>query len=117
MATAIICLILLVICIFGVRSTIKRTKYGCCGGSGDDVKKIKVNDKDPSHYPYKSTLGIDGMTCNNCKKKIENAFNSEAGVYCIVDLNKKQATIHMKDKLEETVLKDIVRKAGYFPIK
>lgn len=115
MATVIICIILVIICYFGVRSTIKRSKNGCCGSGGDDIKKIKVADKNISHYPYSATLEVDGMTCNNCKKRIENAFNSESGVFSIVDLSKKQVVIHMKEKLEEEKLKDIVRKTGYIP--
>ena len=45
MATIVICLILVVICIVGIRSMINRTAHGCCGGGGDNVKKVKVEDK------------------------------------------------------------------------
>ena len=115
MSTAIICIILAVICYFGFRSTIKRTKNGCCGSGGDEVKKIKVSDKNISHYPYTYKLEVDGMTCGNCKKRVENALNSRDGLYASVDLNKKQALIHMKERVPEDELKDIVRKTGYMP--
>ena len=56
MATIVICLILVVICIVGIRSMINRTAHGCCGGGGDNVKKVKVEDKNVSHYPYTCTV-------------------------------------------------------------
>ncbi|WP_077611093.1 heavy-metal-associated domain-containing protein [Clostridium sp. Marseille-P2415] len=115
MSTAIICMILVIICYFGLKSTIKRTKHGCCGSGGDEVKKIKAADKNISHYPFTSTLQVEGMTCGNCKKRVENAFNSQEGLYASVDLNKKLAVIHMKEQVPEDKLKEIVRKAGYMP--
>ncbi|MEY8354872.1 heavy metal-associated domain-containing protein [Lachnospiraceae bacterium 54-53] len=115
MSTAIICLILAVICYFGLKSTVKRAKSGCCGSGGDDVKKIKVSDKDISHYPYSRSVEVDGMTCGNCKKRVENAFNSREGLYASVDLDKKLAVIHMKELVPEDELKEMVRKAGYLP--
>jgi copper chaperone CopZ len=117
MSTAIICVILIVICYFGLRSTIKRSKYGCCGSGGSEVKKIKAADKNISHYPYTRTLEVEGMTCGNCKKRVENEFNSREGLYASVDLKKKLAVIHMKDQIPEDELKEMVRKAGYTPGK
>ncbi len=115
MSTAIICIILAVLCFFGVRSTIRRTKYGCCGGGGGEEKKVKVTDKDVSHYPYSSIVEVDGMTCGKCKNRVENAFNSQDGVFASVDLDKRQAVIRMKKQMSGDELKDIVKKAGYMP--
>lgn len=115
MSTLIICAILAAICYFGLRSTIKRAKSGCCGGGGDEVKKIKVADKDISHYPYSCDLEVEGMTCGNCKKRVENALNSRDGIFASVDLDKKLAVIRMKEQIPGDELKELVRKAGYFP--
>lgn len=115
MSTLVICAILAAICYFGLRSTIKRAKSGCCGGSGDEVKKIKVADKNISHYPYSFDLEVEGMTCGNCKKRVENALNSREGIFASVDLDKKLAVIRMKEQVSADDLKEIVRKAGYFP--
>lgn len=70
MATIVICLILVVICIVGIRSMINRTAHGCCGGGGDNVKKVKVEDKNVSHYPYTCTVGVSGMTCSIAKREL-----------------------------------------------
>ena len=74
MSTIIICAILVVICFFGIRSSMKRVSNGCCG-TGDDVKKVKAEDTDVSHYPYHFEVEVEGMTCSQCKKRVENAFN------------------------------------------
>ena len=60
MSTIIICAILVVIC-FGIRSSMKRVSNGCCG-TGDDVKKVKAEDTDVSHYPYHFEVEVEGMT-------------------------------------------------------
>ena len=53
MSTAIICAVLIVIAIIGIKSYAKKLTSGCCGASSQpSVKKIKVRDKDKSHYPY-----------------------------------------------------------------
>ena len=50
MATAIICLVLIMAGVLAIRSYRKRLTTGCCGGSGEAaVKKIKVSDKDLTH--------------------------------------------------------------------
>ncbi|MDW2798626.1 heavy metal-associated domain-containing protein [Clostridium boliviensis] len=115
MSTAVISVILIVICYFGLKSSIKRTKQGCCGGSGEVVKKVKAADTNKSHYPHVTTLQVDGMTCENCRKRVENAFNSLDGIYAVADFEKKQVTVHMKEKMAESDIKDIVKKAGYLP--
>ena len=94
---------------------INRTAHGCCGGGGDDVKKVKVEDKNVSHYPYTCTVGVSGMTCSNCKKRVENAFNEKEGVYAVVDLAKAQAVIHMKEKMPEDEIMSTIWQSGYEP--
>ena len=115
MSTAVISVILAVICYFGLKSSIKRTKQGCCGGSGEVVKRVKAADTNKSHYPHVTTLQVDGKTCTNCRKKVENAFNSLDGVYAVVDLEKKQVAVYMKEKMSEGDIRDIVKKTGYLP--
>lgn len=113
MATAVICVIIVLICILGVRSYVKKLSHGCCGGSTDTVKCQKPEDTDLSHYPYSYEMEIDGMTCKNCAARIENAFNSRGGYYAVVNLGKKTGTIHAKEETPETELRRIVAKCGY----
>ncbi len=113
MSTAIIVLILVVIAIFSIKSYAKKLSSGCCGSGGDTEKKIKVRDKNPEHYSKCVEIGIDGMTCTHCKIRIENALNSEEGVWAEVDLKNQSATVRMKDMISEDALRHIISRAGY----
>lgn len=113
MGTAVIILILLIIAIIAVKSYAKKIASGCCGAGGYKEKKVRVNDKDMSHYPYTASITISGMTCKHCKERVENALNSEDGVWAEVDLKNNTALVYMKNKLPEMTLRNDVIKAGY----
>lgn len=113
MATAIICILLILICILGIRSYVKKLSQGCCGSGGDKVKRQRPEDTDASHYPFCYLLEIDGMVCKNCAARIENAFNGTGNYYAKVDFNKKCGTVRAKEKTEEAELRRIVAKCGY----
>jgi hypothetical protein len=86
MSTAIIVAVLLGVCILSVKSYAKRLSHGCCGGGDSDApKKVKVADKNKKDYPYCVTVEVDGMTCNHCKARVENALNSCNGVWAEVN--------------------------------
>ena len=109
MSTAIIVAVLIVIAVIAIRSYAKKLTSGCCGAEIEHVKKIKVED----NYPYCVQIGIDGMTCNRCKARVENTLNSEDGVWAEVDLSQNLATVHMKNNLSELFLRKLVSSAGY----
>lgn len=118
MSTAIICAVLIVIAIIGLKSYAKKLTSGCCGASSQaSVKKIKVSDKDKSHYPYSRILKVDGMSCGNCACHVENALNSLEGVWAQVDLEKGEALVRMKQKYGNNELKQAVKDAGYVVYK
>lgn len=118
MATAIIIVILVLICIFSVKSYLKKLRGGCCGAGGDGPeKKMKVADRNEANYPYRSVAQIDGMVCGNCATRVENALNSMDGIWAKVDLSRKQATILSKTPLDEQTVRSAVRKQGYTVMK
>ena len=113
MSTIIICAILVVICFFGIRSSMKRVSNGCCG-TGDDVKKVKAEDTDVSHYPYHFEVEVEGMTCSQCKKRVENAFNEKKGFYAKVNLKQKKAEVYTAIRSPYSgEIRDMVRRSGY----
>ena len=71
----IIAVVLIVVfAIFVIKSYVKKLSEGCCGSSGGDkVKKIKVKDKDKSHYPYKAILTVDGKGYGDFKTAVGEA--------------------------------------------
>lgn len=114
MSTAILCILLIVIVVFGLRSYLKRLTSGCCGASPQPgVKKNKVRDRDKSHYPYRVLLKVDGMSCGVCAARVENALNAMDGVWAQVDLGEEQADVRMKTEYGDQELKAAVRAAGY----
>ncbi|QOV20412.1 heavy-metal-associated domain-containing protein [Blautia liquoris] len=114
MATALICLVLIVIAVFGIRSYRKKLTSGCCSPSDDTaVKKTKIKDKNISHYPYHKVLKVDGMTCENCANRVENSLNQLGNVYARVDLSSESADVYMKQDIDESRLRETVNNAGY----
>ena len=116
MANAIIIIALLILCILGVKSFTKRATQGCCG-TGDGEKKIKIADKDKSHYPHKLMMEIEGMHCGHCETRVHNALNSIDGVMAKVSVEKHHAEIWTKEEPDEENLKTVVSKLGYRVIR
>ena len=111
-ATAIICLVILVIVIFSVKSYLKKLQHGCCGG-GDAPEKVKTDDRNPAHYLCHRVVTVEGMTCAHCVQHVENAFNAKDGVMARVNLSKKRADVYSKAPLEDSDIRQIVARAGY----
>lgn len=107
LSTIIICGILVVICILSVISYAKKLKGGCCGGG----------DTNESHYPHRSVIYIDGMTCNHCKMRVENALNNLDDSYAKVNLKKQCATLLTKKNADDSAIRTAIERAGYTYIK
>ena len=113
MSTAIICAVLALVCVFAVRSYLKKLRNGCCGAGGDAAKRIRLSDGKGAQYPYARRLVIEGMSCQNCAVRIENAFHERDGYYAVVNLKQKTAVVRMKQLASDDELRQIVQRAGY----
>ena len=115
MTTAILLAVLVLACIYGGYAYVKKLRAGggCCGPHEAAEKKVRVADRDKSHYPYTAVLRVDGMTCSNCVRRVENALNRLDGVWAEADLGQETARMRMKRPLEDRVLADAVRDARY----
>ena len=58
-------------------------------------------------------LQIEGMTCQNCAKQVENALNAIDGVWAEVDLKQNRAMVRQKEQISVEKLCAAVEKAGY----
>lgn len=114
--TVVICVVLGLVCVLGVRSYLKKLKSGCCGSGGDEVKRVRPLDRNVNHYPYVKVVQIDGMHCQNCAKRIENAFNTQDGFFAKVNLAKQRAIVRSKREVPDRELKQAVRNVGYSPV-
>ena len=115
----IIVLIVAAIVVFGSISYIKKLKKGgdCCPEHEEATKSVKVKDKDKSHYPYEAKLAIDGMSCNNCVRNVENALNALDGTWATVSLEDNMATVLLKNPPDIEKLSKAVADAGYMVLK
>ena len=112
MTTGIIVVILVVICVFSIKSYAKKVSSGCCGTDAGD-RKIRVKDKNVKNYPYVVRLKIEGMTCKNCKTRVENAFNCQSDFWAKVDLKNNVATVMTKRPVSVSELEKVVEHMGY----
>ena len=59
-------------------------------------------------------LTVEGMTCGNCKRHVEEALNEVDGVTSAeVDLGTMSARVDASDAVTEESLKGAVSEAGY----
>ena len=115
MGTIVVTIILLAIASLAVKSVVHRIRHGssCCGERDAPEKKIKVKDKNKSHYPYRYNLSVDGMHCSNCTRHVENALNSLDGVWATANLEKKSVSVLSKKEMDEKFLTSQISGAGY----
>lgn len=117
MVSAVCIIFILFATFFGVKVYAKKLSTGCCGaGDTEKVRKIKVKDKNKSHYPYQAELRINGMVCGNCAQKVENALNARDGVWATVDLGAKKAIVRMKERMDDRQLRDTVNRIGAYTV-
>lgn len=112
MGTAIVVIILVLIVIFSVKGSVKhmRGEGGCCGGSAPEkkVKPVKLK-----NVAATKIISIEGMHCENCSRRIENALNSLEMVNAKVNLEKKQAVVKLGVDRKDDFLKETIEKLGY----
>lgn len=111
MGTVIIGLILIIIAGFSLRGSFKHMKGegGCCGGgSQPKVKKQKLKE-----IRETKVFKIEGMSCDNCRKRIENELNSIEQVNAKVSLKNKEAVIRLGTDIEDEILIQCIEKLGY----
>ncbi|MDO4622899.1 MAG: heavy metal-associated domain-containing protein [Eubacteriales bacterium] len=106
----IIVLIIVVLVALGIRSTVKHFsgKGGCCGGGDYKVKKKRL-----SNVKYKKIFSVEGMHCENCRKRVEEVINDMPGLAGSVDLKKNQLTVSYEEEVEDEVITARLDRAGY----
>ena len=119
MANVILVAVIVLICAHGVYSYIHKLRCGggCCGARDAAPKRVKAADRNKRHYPHRAVLRIDGMTCENCARRVENALNTLPGTWATADLAAGRATVLLKQPPETETLRQAVRQAGYLLLR
>ena len=89
-----------------------KAKNSCCG-TAEAVWVKKVEDTDPSHYPYRYLLQIENMKCSNCAKNVENILNGMPGVWGKVNLGKNEADVLSKEMIDEKTFQQAFKDSAY----
>lgn len=83
---------------------------GCCGSAGNTIR-----DKKTLSEPKigEKIMTIEGMTCENCEIRVENALNRLEGVAAKVNWKKRTAIVSYSREISDAELKASVEKKGY----
>ena len=103
--------ILLAIIVIAVIRTKKHFKGGGCCGSGSSAIRSRKTLSAPKLG--EKVLTIEGMHCENCEIRVENALNRLEDVACRVSLKKKTATVSYSAEVSDELLKNTVERMGY----
>lgn len=111
MENFIIILILALVVFLGLRHARKHFRGGGCCGSGSNT--IRSHKELTQPQLGEKQLTVQGMHCENCQARVENALNRLDGVACTVNLRKKTATVRYSTPVPDDLLKQTVESLGY----
>ena len=94
----------------GILSAIKhfRGQGGCCGGGDYRPKRKKLKG-----IRYQKTFRVEGMHCEHCKRRIEEAVNDLRGAAGRVDLKRGMLTVSYAEEVADEVILQKIERIGY----
>ena len=115
--TAAICLVLLLIVVFSVRSYLKKLKSGCCGAGGDEVK---AGFAPPTGTPLTTAMpgwcGLRACTARTAPAASKMPSTAKRASTPRWTWPKKTALVRTKAPVSDQQLKQVVRGLGYSPV-
>ena len=93
--------------------------YGGGMAVGADGKTLKLDDaaiesmKKLDHVVAEKTFLVEGMTCEHCKNRVEEAVNDLHGVSGRVNLKKWELTVSYAQPVDDQLIRQKVERAGY----
>ena len=111
MTDAIIIAVLVLVFFVALQQAKKKLKGGGCCGSGSNT----IRDKKVLTEPKigEKILTVEGMHCENCEIRVENALNRLENVACKVSWKKKSAIVSYSKDVSNDLLKETVERLGY----
>lgn len=113
METAVFVVVLVALVVLGIKSYMKKLASGCCGASAQKEERIRAKDMNEAHYPYTYRVSVEGMHCENCAVRLENAFHAQAGMWAEGDVAHACVMLRTTQPVEAGRIKQIVALAGY----
>jgi copper chaperone CopZ len=111
-SSIIIAVILIVTLFFAIKNSIPhfRGEGGCCGGSCKEkiIKPVKIK-----NVIATKVVHIEGMRCENCHRRVQNALNSIEGVNAKINGDKKQALVKMDRNIDDSEIEKAITGMGY----
>lgn len=110
MENFIIIAIIAALALFGIRYAVAHFKGqgGCCGGGGYKPKKKKLE-----KVLYTKTFRVEGMHCEHCKNRVEEAVGDIRGTAGKVDLKKGILTVSYAEEVSDELIRERIERVGY----
>ena len=108
----IVIIILAVILFFAIKNTIPHFKGegSCCGGGGKP-KRNKPGKIGP--VVSQKIVKINGMSCEHCYARVQNALNSIEGVNAKVNGSRDCAVIKTDREIDDEKIRFVITDLGY----
>lgn len=116
MINIIIITIIVLAIFFAVRTSIRHFmgQGSCCGGnSGGSCALEKKLD---GTVIFKKNIKIQGMICEKCEARVQNALNAINGASAKVNLKKAEAKLDAIREVSEEEIRSAVQNAGNFNV-
>ena len=112
LSNIIIIAIVVSVLVIAVRSSLAHFKGegACCGGGGKG-KPIKPRKLDK--VIATKTVKIDGMVCDHCSLRVQNALNSVDGINAKVKLSRGEASVKLGRDITDAEITEIIENLGY----
>ena len=99
------------------RYTKKKAANNVIDEIDNSVENKEINNNEMAKEDKEAVMisfGVEGMMCEHCKGRVENALKEISGVTsAVADLEKKSVTVEADASVSEQALKDAVVAAGY----
>ena len=110
MENAIILGLVLVVLVLALLRAKKHFRGGCCSSGSGVIREKKTLS---GTIICTKTLTVEGMHCENCEARLENALNRLEGVLCKASHKRGTARVSCTIPVSDGELKAVVEKLGY----
>ncbi len=108
LAYVIILALAAILCLLAVVNFTKKEKSAPC--------TCEACCNEGKEWPVKTLVYIDGMSCEHCSSRVEQAF-SEKGCDAVVNLEEKCATVLSDEPLNEEEIFAMITDLGFTPVR